>query len=337
MTIKRAIACQLVLNRVHELSVRYVIIYKTLFGRIFRFSGIFLALLLGACAQQPSVPTDNGTVSVITHYLSVVSVPAHKTGKVTARCQPGEEVVSGGFGTVGSSDSSQVVFPLNKTVILASYPSSTTSWTVVMLNREEGSVTLAAHIQCTTLTGSKLSEFYGLANALPATATCPGNTRLLGGGFRVDESAIRLLNSVINVEVSAPANATAWTTTIRPSRGSSVSTNTQVTTYAVCTSSKLKSILKNGIEVKAPPGGKNSTDGYGTGGCSANQLLLAAGFRIDSNDGYLAPYLFYADYSNTTLTWAFKFRSLVTSSIEGQPINLGGKAYLLPICGTVSS
>ena len=309
---------------------------KKFFSRLILFVGCSLAVFLTSCNQQPQAPSIGGTTAlVITHYFNGISAPPGRRSQVTAKCQAGEEVVSGGFGTVASSDTTQPNSPLSKTVIMASYPSDSSSWTVIVFNREDQSVTLSAHIECTPLKGSSIHTAQGTLAGNGIVAVCPQNTQLLGGGFSFDH--LQRSTDVIVVQASTPvfqAKSAGWLTAIHNATYSTIDENADYTSYAVCTSASFTTNLGAMQEVKAPMG-TTSSDGNGTASCSPH-ILLAAGMSFANNDGRLAPFLSYPDYTQTPPIWQLSFRSFDAPSIDSPSTNPGGTGYIHPLCGVVS-
>jgi hypothetical protein len=125
----------------------------------------------------------------------------------TATCPPGKQAVGGGFTASVNIASALVVHD--------SYQSAANAWTVAAQQANgEGAVT--AHVYCrnakppviATVAAANLSSS-GEVKTL--AASCPGGTRLIGGGFR---STVPLAeDAVVFPEVNQATSATTWTVT----------------------------------------------------------------------------------------------------------------------------
>lgn len=293
-----------------------------------------LMWLWTACTTQQQVP---GNPILINHKFNSVQVQAHRTGQVTATCDAGQVIYSGGFATLApDSDTvmSTVNYPLNTRFIYASYPSSTSAWTVKMLNRESSDILLTVHIYCSATPATQLASATGTTGNTPLVASCPGGTQLTGGGFQVTD--ITTLNDVVSILSSrATSNVSGWQVSAREARGSGRQSNT-LAAYAVCTTAALKSVIGTAVTVKANGvAPAQVTIGQGAAGCVGNQLLLSAGFDVTNSDGdgNVAPVLFYSDYSQSSPQWTFSLASLPNAGIEGGAFNSGASGVLIPLCG----
>jgi hypothetical protein len=67
-----------------------------------------------------------------------------------------------------------------------------------------------------------------------ATSTCPGVTKILGGGGAYSVSAAGQHNRVAMLR-SYPSSANAWTVTVRVNQALGAAATLTVSTYAACT------------------------------------------------------------------------------------------------------
>jgi hypothetical protein len=300
---------------------------------------ILAGAILSGCTDQQQAQGSGNTI-IIKHKLNDITVHAHQLGQVTATCDAGQEIVSGGFAAIAPDSSSmqEVSYPLNTRVIVASYPSSPSTWTVAMLNRESSDTLLVAHVYCAPTTGTKIASAVGAANSTPINATCATGTQLTGGGFQITN--IHQSNDVVAILSSRPLLAQTllgWQVKTREARGSSTPSN-PVTSYAVCTTLGLASSLGTSVTVSANAiAPAAATTGQGSVACQSTQLLLGAGFDFSESDidGNDVPVHFYPDYTQTPPQWSLLLASLPDAGIEGGALNSGAKGVLIPVCGSV--
>jgi hypothetical protein len=294
-----------------------------------------LALILGACSNSTTV----GKVS-ITDRLNTVNVAALKLGSATASCNQGEQMVSGGYGvttTAYSNTIDAVNYPLDQYPVVASYPSSPTSWTATLLNRVQGATLLVVHVECvSTSVGIQIASAAGNIDNNAVTATCPQGLQRTGGGWQVTN--INQTKDVVTILSSLPSGANAWSVKARPARGSTASVQSnKLNAYVVCAANTLTTSQGASSQVSAPQGLPNiATPGPGHASCGANQLLTGAGFREDDIDGNLGVPLFFPSYNVSPSQWAITLISLPDSTIEGQSVNSGGTGLIVPICASVA-
>jgi hypothetical protein len=309
-------------------------------SRVFRrgLLGVLVALLflLGGCSNTATV----GKVS-ITDRFNTLNVAALKLGSATATCNAGEQMVSGGYGvttTAYSNTIDAVHYPIDQYPIVASYPSSPTSWTATLLNRVQGATLLVVHAECvSTSVGVQIASALGNIDTNAVTATCPQGSQRTGGGWQVTN--VNQTKEVVTIQSSLPSGTNGWSVKARPARGSTASTQSnQIKSFVVCAANTLTTSTGASSAVTAPPGLPNIvTPGPGHASCGSNQLLVGAGFSVSDIDGNLPVELFFPSYDVSPAQWAISMVSLPDSSIEGQALNSGGTGSIVPICASVAS
>ncbi len=109
------------------------------------------------------------------------NVPGGKIGMVTATCEPGEQMLSGGYYVYAWEAEANVV---------ASYPSGPNAWTVTDDNTHGTDLTITAYANCLQApysVGLRLVSSTSLSSGTPQATTiaCPSGAVLTGGGFQV--------------------------------------------------------------------------------------------------------------------------------------------------------
>jgi hypothetical protein len=154
----------------------------------------FLVLLLlplvcatSACQSRSvsasSAPAPHfAMVKLVRREAQGAPVPVGKSGTVTAACQPGEQLLSGGYDVYAFEGAASVV---------ASHPSAPDAWTVTDDNTQGPSyVTISAYATCLQAPysiGIRIvsSDSQSPGGALQATtAACPDGAVVTGGGFQ---------------------------------------------------------------------------------------------------------------------------------------------------------
>lgn len=309
--------------RIASLSF-HLLLFAVLFG---------LAFMPGACSTNATV----GKLSMIDRFLAA-NVPGLQPGTVKASCNPGEQMVSGGYSvtpTAYSQPIDAINYPLDLYPVVASYPSSPTSWTVTLLNRAPGSTLVIAHVECVAPSvGIQVASFSAPLGTSPLATACPNGFQLTGGGWQVKN--LDNTKAVVTILSSQPSGANGWRVDAHPARGSLASPNNTLNVYAVCAANTLTTIQGAHSPVKAPPGPPNLvTFGASHASCGANQLLTGAGFSMDDIDGNLAVDVFFPSYAINPSQWAITMFSLPDSNIEGKQVNDGGTGFIVPICASV--
>ena len=297
---------------------------------------LMLVFSLSACSNSASVASV-----AITDRLNGATASPLGIQSVQASCNAGEQMVGGGYG-IDSNDNGtiDVVYPLTKYVILGSYPSSATSWTVVFLNRTKGDAFPVVHVECiSTSVGVQIATHAAQGNNMSVIAYCPKQSHITGGGFQVQ--GITNTNDVVTVTRSQPnmegSVGDNWTTLGNIAKGSPSSfSQYTLTSYAVCATRTLTTT--QGIVMFSVPSGQPNevTEGAAKASCSSGQLLTGGGFHVVDVDGNLPISLFYPTYGTGSAYWYMKVESLPDATIDAGPVNMGGTAYIYPVCANVS-
>jgi hypothetical protein len=216
-----------------------------------------VVMLGAACRVTPQQVTSCTTGAVTPHlqiatHVAKVRAPVGKVASVSVSCQPGEQLLGGGF---SSSD----LFEYAAT-IAASYPSSATTWTVTVA-APSSYFDIQAAAYCLPATAPfhiQIVQAGGSIGASVAAVTWPGATVLLSGG----------VHSSRPLDVSRP-QGNGWT-------GATVGASTQV--YAICTA-------RHGVRAQVVASAFNahsSSHRYAPGGgsvaCPTGWIATGGGF-----------------------------------------------------------
>lgn len=249
------------------------------------------------------------TVTLVTHENSgTLSQAAFTT--VSASCQPGEEMVSGGYHFDANSDTSALV--------TSSYPSPPGTWSVRAL-AVSGAPQLTTQVVCmqasfpvTITSASALVTSPDIAASQPvmlsATATCAPGTIQLGGGEeltpdgmgsqfaattttdqQVIETELVSAVSIVSWPVSGGWSATMETTTstglLAPTGLPPIGGQFVLSAYALCIGQGFQSQLPSMFLTAPAPTPSLSTLALphsetlsGQVGCNSGQLPVASGF-----------------------------------------------------------
>lgn len=297
-----------------------------------------LTLFLGGCTTTTTV----GKIS-ITDRFNDLQVPANRVITVTASCNQGEQMVGGGYGITPLAYRTTVSFnyPLDQYPIIASYPSSATSWTAIFFNRTGGIVLGTTHVACVSQSlGVQIVKATGdIAPNTPVTTSCPQNTTATDGGWQITK--ISAAKDVVTILSSLGSGSkgvlNGWSIKARVARGSSANpSRNQLIAYAVCAAKSLSpgDSPVTSAPITAPPGPANMvTPGVGHVSCAGGQLLTGAGFFVNDIDGNLTVPLFSGEYATIPAQWAMTMESLPDVPIDGSsPANGGGTGKLIPVC-----
>jgi hypothetical protein len=135
------------------------------------------------------------------------ATPSNPESSATATCPAGKQAVGGGFTAPLSFASALVVHD--------SYRSAANAWTVAGQEANgEGAVT--AHVYCRNASRQILAtvaaaNFSSSGEVKTLTASCPGGTRLISGGFQSTVPPAE--DAVVFPEVNQATSATTWTVT----------------------------------------------------------------------------------------------------------------------------
>jgi hypothetical protein len=134
-----------------------------------------------ASTASDTTTTSFAVVQVVQRSAQSDQVPVGKSGTVTATCQSGEQLLSGGYYVYAWEAAANVV---------ASYPSAQDSWTVTDDNTSGPSyVSITAYANCLQApysVGLRLvsSTSQSSSTSQATTVDCPSGTVRTGGGFQ---------------------------------------------------------------------------------------------------------------------------------------------------------
>jgi hypothetical protein len=193
------------------------------------------------------------TPTIVTHSLTGPQIPVGQKGSVTASCQKGEDLLSGGY-IVDAFESDNVV---------ESYPSALDSWTVTDDNTSGPSwVAITVMVYCLQSGASLHPTLVHATGSGSITASCPGHTVLTGGGFKGT-----------NVSASLPL-ASGW----------QVTSSNAHDAYAVCARNHLRAAAPVSSATFTTPSVFGGSAGA-TAHCGSGQFATAGGFRLTRSDG----------------------------------------------------
>jgi hypothetical protein len=302
-----------------------------------------VTVMIGAAALTGHQPAAAAEPLTITDRVAAVMVPPLEFGSVTATCEKGEEAVGGGYGVEASRYTEPLVnfAPANLFPVLESYPSSTTSWTVRIFNRNytdfwvtPRDVLVTAHVQCvSTSVGTQIVSGPVAADP-PTTISCPPkSTAVTGGGWRI--TGMTHFKDVLDIVESRPTYPEqAWLIdTLLPQGSVTQGPPVPVIGYAVCASRSLTP-RKGELSLAVAPDGPNdmATDGTTEMACAKGELLTSAGHR--ARVGEFGITTFFPRYG-AARPWVLTIYSLPRPYVKGIA-NLGAEVAVQPVCVTVS-
>jgi hypothetical protein len=214
-------------------------------------------LLAGLLVFLASCPTTREGKVRITQRPMVANIDSAGTVNVDATCIAGEKLLGGGY-----SFSEPPLSTGNPLIVEASYPLNDESWRIVVtrpasFEQDRDGIPLAVSwATCAALPEGDLradivespeatASFSPSFETATATATCPADTVLTGGGFRVSPAAddewtvAGLFNSWI--WDSAPTSDGGWAATLRRITGQQGPTPPTLRAYSVCAGSPIDS------------------------------------------------------------------------------------------------
>jgi hypothetical protein len=219
-----------------------------------------LVVLCLACgsSSQVGVTADSAPQPLVPVIRSAsVRVPSRADTPVSVSCQPGEQLLGGGF----------VAYNLFEyaAYLSSSYPSSATTWTVVG-SAPAAYFNLEVDAYCASVTRPASIHVVHTTGSGGATAVCPHGSVLLGGGFHAADP----------VTASRP-QGNGW---MAGSTGthSDPTTAETVEAYALCASR----LVQPGQVVQATFNAHSMTHGYQPSGadaaCPSGQIALGGGY-----------------------------------------------------------
>jgi hypothetical protein len=218
--------------------------------------GVVVLVLVSACGVTPQSQTATTvTTGAVSPHLQIATrvakarAPTGKATSVSASCQPGEQLLGGGF-------SSSNLFEYAAT-IAASYPSSATTWTVTAA-APSSYFDVEAAANCLPAMVPFNIQVVRAAGTTGATVTCPQGTVLLSGGAQSSQP----------MDVSQP-QGNGW-------MAASARASTQV--YALCTARHgLRSQVVTSV-FNAHSSSHNYAPGGGSVTCPAGWIATGGGF-----------------------------------------------------------
>jgi hypothetical protein len=187
-------------------------------------------------------------------YSATARVQPGTPKPLSVSCRPGEQMLGGGFGASNLFEYAAY--------IEASYPSGTTTWTIVA-SAPSSFFDIEADVYCVSASMSIGVSVVQASGASSATAACPRDTALLGGGFWGSQP-IGMSRPQGNGWLGATAGATL---------------DTSIKVYALCAPRH----VQPGKVVTAAFNAHSSTHGYAPGGgdavCPAGQIAIGGGFE----------------------------------------------------------
>jgi hypothetical protein len=214
------------------------------------FLGV-LVVLFSACGVAPQkVPTATASPHLqIATYSAMARVQTGKVTAVSVSCKPGEQMLGGGF---RSSDLFEYA-----AFIDASYPSSTTTWTVTAAPAP--SFRVEAEVYCFPAMVPFEMQIVRATGSPVGRVACPERTVLLSGGYQSSQP----------IGVSYP-QSNGW-------MSASVSASIQV--YALCAASH---VLRDQVVTSvfnAHSSSHSYAPGSGSVACPAGQVATGGGFE----------------------------------------------------------
>ena len=204
--------------------------------------------LCSACGAPPhKVPSPHLPLA---RYAATATVESGKVTRVSVSCQPGEQVLGGGFSSGGLFEYAAF--------LEASYPSSPTTWSVMAFGPTFG---LEAEVYCLPTTVPLGVQIVQASGTGVVGAACPQGTVLFGGGFQSSQV----------IGASRP-QGNGWM---------SASTDARVKGYALCAASH--ALRGRGVSAVFNP--HSSLHGYAPGrsgaACPAGQVATGGGLESE--------------------------------------------------------
>lgn len=306
-------------------------------------SGIMLISGLGACSNSANGVTDRLNVATI-HPMQIVPV--------TASCNSGEQMLSGGWAvttpayrgpiTVGRPGPNDT----EKYFVAASFPASASSWTVIFTNEATGDgagdVSGVVHVECLA-SGTAPTIVSQVGTNTPnafVTAACPNGANVTGGGFKL-LNFTNILSQMIDFIGSTPIGLSQWNVYTDFALNSIMLDGTNVEAFAVCTTGPTTS-LGTHATVTAPPEPTNApltqpTSGSAYATCPTGQTPVGSGyFKNGPGEAGIFPITsFFPAYDLTPPRWSVTAYSLPFVPIDSPSLVQGGSAIITPICAAL--
>lgn len=210
-----------------------------------------LVVLFSACgvASQPVATATASPPVQITTYSATARVQTSKVTAVSVSCQPGEQMLGGGF---SSSDLFEYA-----AFIEASYPSSATTWIVIAAPAP--SFRVEADVYCFPALVPFDMQIVRATGSPAARVACPPRTVLLSGGYQSSQP----------IGVSHP-QSNGWM---------SASVGASIQVYALCAASHVLRSQVVTCVFHAHSSSHNYAPGSGSVVCPAGQVATGGGFE----------------------------------------------------------
>jgi hypothetical protein len=189
------------------------------------------------------------TATIVTHQVTGPQIPVGQKGTLTASCESGEQMLSGGF----SGDAFE-----GAVKVVESYPSAPNTWTVTVDNSIAPSwVQMTVSVYCLQASSSIRTTIVHTTQSTAGTqaVACPRGSVLLSGGYA----------GTAQPTISKP-DANGWQ-------------SDATTIYAVCARQHVVAGSVATATLTTPP---VEAEAGATAACASNQLATGGGFSVDS-------------------------------------------------------
>jgi hypothetical protein len=194
-------------------------------------------------------PAQANVATIVTHQVTGPQIPAGQKGTLTASCESGEQMLSGGF----SGDAFE-----GAVKVVESHSSAPNTWTVTVDNSIAPSwVQMTVSVYCLQSGSSIRTEIVHATQVATGTQTvaCPRGSVLLSGGY----------TGAAQPTLSQPV-ANGWQ-------------SDATTVYAMCARRHTIAGAVATASLITPP---VEAEAGATATCAANQLATGGGFSVDS-------------------------------------------------------
>lgn len=310
-------------------------------------SGLLLFIFL-MCSFVGCSSTTGGSTT-ITDRFNIATVSPGQIVPITAKCNPGEQMLSGGWavttpaysgpvseGRPGPNDDQQYY-------VAGSYPSDSSSWTAIFTNEatgdSQGDVSGVVHVEClSTGTTPTLVTQVGTdpESSIDTTPSCPHGSSLTGGGYellnfmKIPQQMVDFTESNSPFGLGTPP--TQWSVSTNFTFAQIGQVGASVEAFAVC-SSNLTTSFGSSAMVKAPYSSSTvPTLGTTLVSCGNSEVPVGSGYRNGDNVSSFPLTTFYPDYGGAPPQWDVRAYALPDIPIDSPPNVPGGSAVITPIC-----
>ncbi len=309
------------------------------------FSGLLLFIFL-MCSFVGCNSTTGGSTT-ITDRFNIATVSPGRIVSITARCNPGEQMLSGGWavttpaysgsvseGHPGANDDQQYF-------VAGSYPSDSSSWTAIFTNEatedSQGDVSGVVHVECLSKgTSPTLVTQVGAdpQSDIDTTPSCPQGSSLTGGGYELLHFT-NISQQMVNFIGSHAFGTSQWSVATNFTFGQIGQIGASVEAFAVCSSS-LTTAFGSSATVKAPSSPSTvPTLGTTFVSCGNGEVPVGSGYANETADNAFPLTTFYPDYGGTPAQWDVRAYALPGIPIDSPASVFGGSAVITPICATL--